>query len=261
MRHLRQICSTYSVVIKVFITFHRISGTLLMTKILLNEPLTKWLLLERRHSVYHWFIEIEFRRLGETSKPSMEEIHRHVHRFVHGTRNLWRQGQCSIKGGVDDQQHPRKTSSYRLDVLCATNRARIEVHENEAKQNLNICVSFCNNFHLPVFSFAFVINFWNRKETLWTACISPEDRDRTFRTNANFRAKEIATVIAIDRFYRREGMKLLLTRVHALFQMRRTFEIAALYFLLLSIVSTYVVSVAGYKVSIEAFALRARRLT
>lgn len=34
--------------------------------------------------------------------------------------------------------------------------------------------------------------------------------------------------------------------------MRRKFEIAALYFLLLSITSTYVVSVAGYKVSIEA---------
>lgn len=38
------------------------------------------------------------------------------------------------------------------------------------------------------------------------------------------------------------------------FQMRCMLEIAALYFLLLSIASTYVVSVAGYKVSIEASA-------
>lgn len=36
--------------------------------------------------------------------------------------------------------------------------------------------------------------------------------------------------------------------------MRCMLEIAALYFLLLSIASTYVVSVAGYKVSIEASA-------
>ena len=32
------------------------------------------------------------------------------HQFVRGTRNLWRQGQCSIKGGMNDQEHLRKTS-------------------------------------------------------------------------------------------------------------------------------------------------------
>ena len=64
----------------------------------------------------------------------MEEIHRHVHQFVHGTRNLCRQGQCSINGGVGDQEHLRKTSivyeiEYRLDVvLRATNGAHIEVY-------------------------------------------------------------------------------------------------------------------------------------
>ena len=47
MRYLHQICSVCSVVIKVFITLH----FRLMNKILLNEPLTKWLLLERRHTV------------------------------------------------------------------------------------------------------------------------------------------------------------------------------------------------------------------
>ena len=40
------------------------------------------------------------------------------------------------------------------------------------KGNINIYVSFCNNFHFSVFSFAFVINFWNCKETLWTTCTS-----------------------------------------------------------------------------------------
>ena len=82
-----------------------------MNKILLNEPLTKWLLLKRRHSVYHGLLKPNrICRLSETSELSMEDIHRHVHQFVHGTRNLWRQGQCSIKGGVDDQEHLKKTS-------------------------------------------------------------------------------------------------------------------------------------------------------
>ena len=81
-----------------------------MNKILLNESLTKWLLLERRHSVYHGLLKPNWIcRLGETSELSMEEIHRHVHRFVHGTRNLRRQ--CSIKGGVDD----RRTSEENID--------------------------------------------------------------------------------------------------------------------------------------------------
>ena len=33
--------------------------------------------------------------------------------FVYGTRNLWRQGQCSIQGGVGDQEHLKKTSSMQ----------------------------------------------------------------------------------------------------------------------------------------------------
>ena len=36
---------------------HCVSGTLLMNKILLNEPLTKWLLLERRHSAFHGLLK------------------------------------------------------------------------------------------------------------------------------------------------------------------------------------------------------------
>ena len=37
-------------------------------------------------------------RLGETSELSVQEIHRHVRQFVHGTRNLWRQGTVFDKG-------------------------------------------------------------------------------------------------------------------------------------------------------------------
>ena len=55
-----------------------------------------------------WFIKTKSDlQTYETSELSMEEIHRHLYQFVHGTRNLWRQRQCSIKGGVDDL---RKTS-------------------------------------------------------------------------------------------------------------------------------------------------------
>ena len=71
-------------------------------------------------------------RLGETSEPSMEEIHRHVHQFVHDTRNLWKQGQCSIEEG-----RPRtlivQEIEYRLDVLRAVNSAHVKVYEAKKK--------------------------------------------------------------------------------------------------------------------------------
>ena len=35
----------------------------------------------------------------------------HVLQFVYGTRNLWRQGQCSMQGGVGDQDHLKKILS------------------------------------------------------------------------------------------------------------------------------------------------------
>ena len=44
-------------------------------------------------------------------RVSMEETHHHVLQFVYGTRNLWRQGQCSMQGGVGDQDHLKKMSS------------------------------------------------------------------------------------------------------------------------------------------------------
>ena len=78
MRYLDQICSLYSVVIKIFITLH-FRYTMWTDKILLNEPFTKWLLLERRHS---GLLKLNrFCRLGETSELSMEEIIQ-IHQFV-----------------------------------------------------------------------------------------------------------------------------------------------------------------------------------
>ena len=31
--------------------------------------------------------------------------------FVYGTKNLWRQGQCSIQEGLSDQEHLKKTAN------------------------------------------------------------------------------------------------------------------------------------------------------
>ena len=69
-----------------------------MNKILLNERLTKWLLLKRRHSVYYSLlkpnrISKNFRTKCGRDPPSRPSIR---------ARNLWRRGQCSIKGGVDE---------------------------------------------------------------------------------------------------------------------------------------------------------------
>ena len=88
-----------------------------MNEILLNESLTEWLHLERRRSVYHGLLKPNrICRLSETSELSVEEIHRHVHQFVHGTRNLWGQGQCSIKGGVDIREKHRSCEKLSTEV-------------------------------------------------------------------------------------------------------------------------------------------------
>ena len=39
------------------------------------------------------------------------------------------------------------------------------------EKNLDIHVSFFNNFHLSAHSFALVVNFSNCKETSWTPCV------------------------------------------------------------------------------------------
>ena len=58
-----------------------------------------------------WFIETKSDVQTQRNYRSMEETHHYVFQFVYGTRNLWRQGQCSIQGGVGDQEHLKKTSS------------------------------------------------------------------------------------------------------------------------------------------------------
>ena len=53
-----------------------------------------------------WFIEtksdVQTQR-NYRSKYGRDPPSRHS--FVYGTRNLWRQGQCLIQGGVGDQEH------------------------------------------------------------------------------------------------------------------------------------------------------------
>ena len=77
-------------------------------------------------------------RPSETTEVSMEETHHHVLQFVYGTRNLWRQRQCSMQGGVGRprtseeniervrqafQRSPMKsirTTTWHLDLPRAT---------------------------------------------------------------------------------------------------------------------------------------------
>ena len=58
-----------------------------------------------------WFIETKSDVQTQRNYKIMEETHYHVLQFVYGTRNLWRKGQCSIHGGVGDQEHLKETSS------------------------------------------------------------------------------------------------------------------------------------------------------
>ena len=60
-----------------------------------------------------WFIETKSNVQTQQNyrKVSMEETQHHILQFVYGTRNLWRQGQCSIRGRVGDQEYLKKTSS------------------------------------------------------------------------------------------------------------------------------------------------------
>ena len=58
-----------------------------------------------------WFIETKSDVQTQQNYKSMEETHHHILQFIYGTRNLWRQGQCLIQGGVGNQDHLKKTSS------------------------------------------------------------------------------------------------------------------------------------------------------
>ena len=66
MRYLCQIYSMYSVIINVSITLH-FRYPVSMNKTLLNESLTKWLHLKRRHSAYRGSVKPNrICRLSET---------------------------------------------------------------------------------------------------------------------------------------------------------------------------------------------------
>ena len=59
-----------------------------------------------------WFIETKSDVQSQQNyRTKLEETHHHVLQFVYGTRNLWRQGQCLMQGGVGNQEHLKKTSS------------------------------------------------------------------------------------------------------------------------------------------------------
>ena len=110
MRYFRQICSRY-LVVKVFITFH------------FRYPIRNGYTFQEKAQCVSRFVETKsdpqtrrnFRTRYGRDPPSRPSI------LVHGTRNLWRQGQCSTKGGVEG-------IVYRLDVPRATNGAHIEVY-------------------------------------------------------------------------------------------------------------------------------------
>ena len=64
----------------------------------LNKPLIKWLLINKRHNVYPGSLKQNWTfRFSEDTGRSMEKNHHHVLQFVDGIKNLWRQGQCWIQ--------------------------------------------------------------------------------------------------------------------------------------------------------------------
>ena len=70
------------------------------------------LLLKKKRNVYPGSLrQNQMFRPSETTEVSIEETHHHVLQFVYGTRNFWRQGQCSMQGGMGDQEHLKKISS------------------------------------------------------------------------------------------------------------------------------------------------------
>ena len=78
----------------------------------MNRTPIKSLLLKKKRNVYPGSLrQNQMFRPSETTKVSLEETHHHVLQFVYGIRNLWRQGQCSMQGGVGDQEHLKKISS------------------------------------------------------------------------------------------------------------------------------------------------------
>ena len=77
--------------------------------------LAKWPLLERRHSVYHGLLKPNrICRLGETSEPSMKEIHRHVHRSRAWHKKFMETGTVLDRGRSGGKRRSCKKSSTIL---------------------------------------------------------------------------------------------------------------------------------------------------
>ena len=104
-----------------------------------------------------WFIETKSDvQTQKTTEVSMEETHHHVLQFVYGTRNLWRQGQCSIQGGVGDQEYLKKTSSvkaslstfsYEVHPHCCQTIGTITFNSTQGLFHTYFC-SFAGSEHL-----------------------------------------------------------------------------------------------------------------
>ena len=78
---------------------------------LYESNLLKMTTAQKKAQCVSCFIETKSDVHTQRNYRSMEETHHHVLQFVYGTRNLWRQGQCSMQGGVGDQDHLKKMSS------------------------------------------------------------------------------------------------------------------------------------------------------
>ena len=99
-----------------------------MNKILLNEPLAKWLLLKRRHSAYHGLLKPNrICRLGETSELSMEEYPPSRPSIRAWHKKFMETGTVFDKGMSERPRTSEENIEYRLDVLRATNGAHTEV--------------------------------------------------------------------------------------------------------------------------------------
>ena len=67
---------------------------------------------QEKEQCVSWFIETKSDvQTQQNYSSKYGRTHHHVLQFVYGTRNLWRQGQCSIQGRVGDQEYLKKTSS------------------------------------------------------------------------------------------------------------------------------------------------------
>ena len=69
----------------------------------------------------------------------------------------------------DPPSRPSTRAWHKKFMVTGTGRSTV-LRTTNSVTNINVHVSFCNNLHWSVSSFASVINFRNCKETLWTTC-------------------------------------------------------------------------------------------